>query len=412
MKKKVDDREIAYLAAEHQANLVLLAAAWSEEMRDALKGSDNELLGALPELLDDMGNADYTAAAQRRYLELQRRILLLRAKSFSAALEYMTKQSEALAANEVKWAKAISKRIAAPPSGGFTPVGTGRISAVVKYANVEDGMTLEESIAAAAQEDARRISAICRDGLRRDKTIDEISREIRGTKAANYEDGVLNVSRAEAEQLARTGCCGIADEAKMQFYLANADVIKGVRHVATLSGNTCLVCGSYDGMVWRIPEEVHLIPKLGIHPNCRCVHLPVTDLDDINSSTRPAEAANFWKEAEAQYNREHPGKRFSELARSTRLKYYYKAQKDYEKRTGRPAFDQVPQNMSFEEWLKTKDDRFLRQYFGPTRYALYKDGKLPLRKFINPETSRAFTIEDLKKRDKAAFRRAGLTGED
>jgi len=411
VKKKADDREIAYLAAEHQANLVLLAAAWSEEMRDALKGSDNELLGALPELLDDMGNADYTAAAQRRYLELQRRILLLRAKSFSAALEYMTKQSEALAANEVKWAKAISKRIAAP-SGGFTPVGTGRIAAVVKYANVEDGMTLEESIAAAAQEDARRISAICRDGLRRDKTIDEISREIRGTKAANYEDGVLNVSRAEAEQLARTGCCGIADEAKMQFYLANADVIKGVRHVATLSGNTCLVCGSYDGMVWRIPEEVHLIPKLGIHPNCRCVHLPVTDLDDINSSTRPAEAANFWKEAEAQYNREHPGKRFSDLARSTRLRYYYNAQKDYEKRTGRPAFDQVPQNMSFEDWLKTKDDRFLRQYFGPTRYALYKDGKLPLRKFINPETSRAFTIEDLKKRDKAAFRRAGLTGED
>ena len=411
MKKKADDREIAYLAAEHQANLVLLAAAWSEEMRDALKGSDNELLGALPELLDDMGNADYTAAAQRRYLELQRRILLLRAKSFSAALEYMTKQSEALAANEVKWAKAISKRIAAP-SGGFTPVGTGRIAAVVKYANVEDGMTLEESIAAAAQEDARRISAICRDGLRRDKTIDEISREIRGTKAANYEDGVLNVSRAEAEQLARTGCCGIADEAKMQFYLANADVIKGVRHVATLSGNTCLVCGSYDGMVWRIPEDVHLIPKLGIHPNCRCVHLRVTEMDDINSSTRPAEAANFWKEAEAQYNREHPGKRFSDLARSTRLRYYYNAQKDYEKRTGRPAFDQVPQNMSFEDWLKTKDDRFLRQYFGPTRYALYKDGKLPLRKFINPETSRAFTIDDLKQRDKAAFRRAGLTGGD
>ena len=412
MKKKADDREIAYLAAEHQANLILLASAWAEALRDKIKGTDNELLGALQEFLDDMGNADYTAAAQERYLELQRRILLLRAKSFSAALEYMTKQSEALAANEVKWAKAISKRVAAPPSGGFTPVGTGRISAVVKYANVEEGMTLEESIAAAAQEDARRISAICRDGLRRDRTIDEIAKTLRGTKAANYEDGVLNLSRAEAEQLARTGCCGIADEAKMQFYLANSDIIRGVRHVATLSGNTCLVCGSYDGMVWRIPEDVHLIPKLGIHPNCRCVHLPVTEMDDINSSTRPAEAANFWKEAEEQYNREHPGKRFSDLSRSTRLKYYYKAQRDYEKRTGKPAFDQVPQNMSFEEWLKTKDDRYLETYFGPTRFKLYKEGKLPLRKFINPETNRAFTIDDLKKRDKEAFRRAGLTPED
>ena len=135
MKKKVDDREIAYLAAEHQANLMLLASAWAEAMRDTIKGSDNELLGALQELLDGMGSADYTAEAQEKYLELQRRILLLRAKSFSAALEYMTRQSEALAANEEKWAKAISKRIAAP-SGGLTPVGTGRIAAVVKYANV------------------------------------------------------------------------------------------------------------------------------------------------------------------------------------------------------------------------------------------------------------------------------------
>ena len=83
------------------------------------------------------------------------------------------------------------------------------------------------------------------------------------------------------------------------------------------------------------------------------------------------------------------------------MKYYYKAQRDYEKRTGKPAFDQVPQNMSFEEWLKTKDDRYLETYFGPT-----------LRKFINPETNRAFTIDDLKKRDKEAFRRAGLTPED
>ena len=411
MKKKKDDREIAYLAAEHQANLILLAAAWAEDLRDAIKGTDNELLGALPELLEEMGEADYSAEAQEKYLELQRQILLLRAKSFRAALDYMTRQSEALADNEAKWAKAISKRMAVP-AGALKPVPATRVSAVVKYANVEDGMTLEESINAAAQEDAQRISAICRDGLRRGKSIGDITKEIRGSKAADYEDGILNVSRSEAEQMARTGCCGIADEAKMQFYLANADVIRGVRHVATLSGNTCLVCGSYDGMVWRIPEEVHLIPKLGIHPNCRCVHLPVMDMDDINSSTRPAEAANFWKEAEEQYEKDHPGKHWRDLARSTRLKYYYQAQKDYEKRTGRPAFDQVPQNMSFEEWLKTKDDRYLETYFGKTRYALYTEGKLPLHKFINPETNRAFTIKELKERDKAAFRKAGLTTED
>lgn len=411
MKKKPDNKEIAYLAAEHQANLIQLAAAWAEALRDKFKGTDNELLGALDDLLSQGNISDYSKTAEENYLELQRQILLLRAKSFSAALEYLTKQGEALAENESKWAKAISKKVA-QPNGGYTPVGSARVSAIVKYANVEDGMTLEESINAAAQEDARRISAICRDGMRRNKSIDEISREIRGTKAANYEDGLLNVSRSEAEQMARTGCCGIADEAKMQFYLANTDVINGVRHVATLSGNTCLVCGSYDGMVWRIPEDVHLIPKLGIHPNCRCVHLPVTDMDEINSSTRPAEAENFWKEAQAKYEEDHHGKDWNDLSRSTRLKYYYQAQKDYEKRTGNQAFEQVPQNMSFEDWIKTKDDRYLQTYFGATRYKLYTEGKLPLHKFINPVTNRAFTIKELKERDIDAFKKAGLTPED
>lgn len=411
MKKKADDREIAYLAAEHQANLILLALSWAAAMRDIIKGTENELLGSLDELLYESEIADYSEEAHAQYLELQRRILLLRAKSFAAALKYMTRQSEALASNEAKWAKAIARRMEIP-SRALEQVPPKRIAAIVKYANVEDGMTLEESINAAGEEDARRISAACREGLRRGESIEEIAKKIRGTKAGNYEDGIANVSRVEAEQMARTGCCNIADEAKMQFYLANTDVIIGVRHVATLSGNTCLVCGSYDGKVWRIPEEVHLIPRLGIHPNCRCVHLPVTEMDEINSSTRPAEAVNFWKEAEDRYNAGHSGKHWRDLARSTKLKYYYEARKDYEARTGNPAYDQVPQNMSFEEWLKTKDDDYLRSYFGPTRYALYKEGKLPLGKFVNPETNRAFTIDELRERDKEAFRRAGLTGDE
>ena len=410
-KRKADDRKIAWLAAEHQANLMLLAASWSANVRDAIDSTEYELLGALPELLDDFGTPSYTAAAQKRYLELRRRILMLRAKSFSSTLEYLSKQGAALVDNEIKWANALSKQMDAA-AGGATTLPTAKITQMVKYATVDDGATIDESLAAAAQDDAQRIAASCREGMRQGKTIAEIAADIRGTKSADYTDGILNATKAEAERIARTACCGIADEAKMQFYLANADVIRGVRHVATLSGNTCLVCGNYDGMVWDIPQDVAAIPRLPIHPNCRCVHLPVTEMDDINRSTRPAEAANFWKEAEEAYNRDNPGKNWNDLARSTRLKYYYQAQKDYEKRTGKPAFDQVPQNMSFEAWLATKDDKYLRQYLGKTRFALYKKGKLPLRKFVNPETNRAFTIAELKKRDKASFRKAGLTDED
>ena len=78
-----DDKSIAYIAAEHQASLVRLAAAWAEDLRDRIKTSDNTLLGALADLLENIGSFDLNEQSQEKYLELQKTILLIRAKSFS-----------------------------------------------------------------------------------------------------------------------------------------------------------------------------------------------------------------------------------------------------------------------------------------------------------------------------------------
>ena len=402
MGTKRKEREVAYIAAEHQANLVRLAAAWAEELRGDMDLTNAELIGNLSALLEDYQIADYSVAAQKQYLAMNAEVLKLRAQSFKAAADYMERQCQKLAENEAKWAAAIAKR------SGASGMKNIRVSTIVKYAAVEDGKTISESIEAAAQEDARRISEVCREGVRKSKPLDQIVKEIRGTKESDYTDGVFEATRSEAETIARTGCMGIADEAKMQFYLQNTDVIRAIMHVATLSGNTCLVCGNLDGHIWKNPEELALIPNLPIHPNCRCVHLPVTEMHEINRSKRPAEEENFWKEAERKYNEEHPGKKFGDLARSTKLKYYYKAQKDYEERTGKPAFEEVPQNMSFADWLKTKDAKYIEQYLGKTRYLLYTKGDLPLNRFINPATNVQFTISELKELDIEAFKRAGL----
>ena len=402
MGTKRKEREVAYIAAEHQANLVRLAAAWAEELRGDMDLTNAELIGNLSALLEDYQIADYSVAAQKQYLAMNAQVLKLRAQSFAAAADYMERQCQKLAENEAKWAAAIAKR------SGASGMKNIRVSTIVKFAAVEDGKTISESIEAAAKEDARRISEVCREGVRKSKPLDQIVKEIRGTKESDYTDGVFEATRSEAETIARTGCMGIADEAKMQFYLQNTDVIRAIMHVATLSGNTCLVCGNLDGHIWKNPEELALIPNLPIHPNCRCVHLPVTEMHEINRSKRPAEEENFWKEAERKYNEEHPGKKFGDLARSTKLKYYYKAQKDYEERTGKPAFEEVPQNMSFSDWLKTKDAKYIEQYLGKTRYLLYTKGELPLNRFINPATNVQFTISELKELDIEAFKRAGL----
>lgn len=404
MKKKAD-REIAYIAAEHQANLLRLAGAMGIKMRENVDLTNNDLIGALSGIMEDNNRVgDYSPEAQKAYLAMKAKILKIRAESFAAAAEYMEKQCQKLAENEAKWAAAIAKKNGAPPA----EIKNIRVNTIVKFAAVEDGQTISESIQSAAEEDAKRISEICREGVRKSKTLDSIVKEIRGTKESDYKDGVFEATRSEAETIARTGCMGIADETKMQFYLQNTDVIRAIEHLATLSGNTCLVCGNLDGQIWENQEDLDKIPNLPIHPNCRCVHIPITDLSKYDKTKRPAEVENYWKEAERKYNEEHPGKRFDDLARSTRLKYYYKAQKDYEERTGKPAFDQVPHDMSFAEWLKTKDARYIESYLGRTRYLLYTKGELPLNKFINPESNVQFTIAELKKLDIEAFRKAGL----
>lgn len=404
MAKLSGDKDIAYLAAEHQANLMLLAASWGAAILDSVRATDNELTGTIPGLLEEAGGHAFSSATVKRYEEIRKEILRIRARGYLEALEYALKQSELLMENEIKWAAALAKLTQAQAK--LQKLSKQDIRAMVQYSFVSEGNTIKESFGIAQENDARRIVEVCKSGMAQGKAISDIVKGIRGSKENNFEDGTLQASRKEAEAIARTTCGAIADEAKMRFYMQNSDVVLGTKHIATLSGNTCLRCAVYDGMVWKLPEEADQVPKLGIHINCRCVHIPVTELSKLNGSTRPAEAANFWKEAEKAYRKKYPGKDWNSLSRSTRLRYYYQAQKDYEKRTGKPAFEQVPQNMSFSEWLKTKDDAYVQSYLGPARYKLYRAGNLPLNKFINPITNRAFTVKELKERDKAAFQDA------
>ena len=56
------------------------------------------------------------------------------------------------------------------------------------------------------------------------------------------------------------------------------------------------------------------------------------------------------------------------------MKYYYKAQKDFEKRTGKPAYRQVSPSTTFAEYFERQDDAFKRSWLGAKRYKAYRNG--------------------------------------
>ena len=158
----------------------------------------------------------------------------------------------------------------------------------------------------------------------------------------------------------------------------NSRVIEGRQFLATLDGRTCPLCAMLDGMIWQRGQYSGM-PKPPMHKECRCVILPWFS-DDEPTGTRPAANADFMKLAEESYYGKMKGKRtgkqWPDLSESTRKKYYYQAMKDYETRTGNPAYRQVNETTTFAQYFDSQDENFKHSWLGENLYAMYLRGEI------------------------------------
>lgn len=209
-------------------------------------------------------------------------------------------------------------------------------------------------------------------------------------------------TRPHARNMARTLCAGISNQAKDQFYRDNQDIIPQVEWLDTLDGRTCPSCAGLSRQRYNT-EEPHPVPPL--HPQCRCVLIPVTELTDLGEDVpRAAANADFDAEAKRMYEEKYPQKHFEDLAPSTREQNRHKAIHEYEERTGKPAFTRAPGSMTFAEFFEQSSEQFKKDWLKPGKYALYKSGKYPITAFIPPHPDRAFGVKQLKEMDIKSFR--------
>jgi hypothetical protein len=68
----------------------------------------------------------------------------------------------------------------------------------------------------------------------------------------------------------------------------------------------------------------------------------------------------------------------------------------------------VPPGTTYSKWLNSQPAGFQKEILGDKRYKLFKKGKLKLDKFSDPKTGRIYTLEDLERKEKAAWTKAGL----
>jgi len=243
-------------------------------------------------------------------------------------------------------------------------VATVPVAQVVSSAMARpfQGRLLSEWMAGLEAEKAAKIRDAIRIGYVEGQTIQEMVQRIRGTKARQYQDGILEITRRNAETIVRTAVSHTANHTRQKFAEANDDLVKGVKWLSTLDGKTSDVCISRDSKVYPVDSG----PRPPAHFNCRSTTTFVL-------------------------------KSFREL--NIDLKELPEG--------SRSSMDgQVPASMTYNEWLKGKDSTFQDKVLGPTRAKLFREG-MPVDRFVNKAGDR-LTLDELRKRDAEYFRKAGL----
>ncbi len=213
-----------------------------------------------------------------------------------------------------------------------------------------------------------------RQGFVQGETNEAIVRRIRGTRALRYEDGIVNRSRREVQTIVQTAVAHTAAVAREQFFEANSDLITAEVWTSTLDGRTSEMCRIRDRLKYTLKDHKpigHAVPWLQgpgrLHFRCRSCATPQT-------------------------------KTFRQLGIPI----------DEVPAGQRASMDgPVDAGLSYGEWLQKQSAARQDQIVGPARGKLMREGKM---KFDELYTDRGIllTLEELKARDAAAFKKAGI----
>jgi len=198
---------------------------------------------------------------------------------------------------------------------------------------------------------AQKVSDAVRIGIVEGETTDQIVRRIKGTRARQYKDGLLEASRRDLQTVVRTATAHVADRAANDVWMVNADIIKGVKWVSTLDGRTSPVCRQRDGKIY----EVGKAPAIPAHFNCR--------------SRTIAYLGEF-------------------KTKGTRAS------------SGGP----VPEDTSYGDWLRKQPKGVQEEVLGVKKAKLFREGGLPIDRFQD-NLGKSYTLDELKKRDSEVWNR-------
>lgn len=323
-----------------------------------LNDADAEILAKL----EKWGDSQRFSPARLRALLKEIRAMV--SESYAGAHEQI-KGDMAAFADHVAVDTASMIATQAPIAYNVVKATSEQLAAIVDTTPVTVGpekkLLLEEVFSSLASGKEEDIRGAIRLSMVEGESIGDMTKRLRGTRAAQFKDGVLEVSRRHAETMVRTIVNSTSNHAMQAVYKANEAVVKGWRYLSTLDGRTSLTCRTLANTFWNVGEG----PIPPNHPGCRSVAIPELktfrelglDIDDMPPSVRASKNGP------------------------------------------------VDSSITMDAWMRTQSKADIVDMLGPTRAKLFLDGKLDIQKFATSK-GEVYTLSKLKQKNAAAFAKA------
>lgn len=360
-------------AISHQVDLAHYSNGEVRRILAILLRAEADLTVALSEAVDRLGGESLTARNVEARLSSVRELL---ARAYGEATETLQANLADFSQHELDYQAALFT--ATLPDAVLREISLAKVTAAqareAAFRRPFQGRLLSEWMASLQADAAAKVRDTVRMGIVEGQTTAEIVRRIRGTRAEGFKDGVLEITRRNAEAVVRTAISHVSGAMRDSFLEANADLISEVRWLSTLDGRTSPECRLRDGKAYDAQTHRPIGHSVSwgagpgrLHWQCRSASYPVVKL---------------WKELGID-------------------------ERDLPPATRASMDGQVPADVTYADWLGRQSAARQDQVLGPTRGKLYRDGGLTLDRFYN-DKGKSLTLDELRQRSPDAFEAAGV----
>lgn len=380
----------------HQVGLLRFSGRVARRVRELLDDTEKDLRSQVRRRLRGSRGAR-TPAAVKRMERLIAELAQIRGRAWDQVENVWIEEMRELVVAEPRFVDGILKTTVPVSLETILP-DPRRLRALVRTLPFE-GANLRQHMRRIRSADLRRIESQVRIGLVQNETPPEIARRLVGTVRLRGRNGVTEVTRRHAINLARTATSAFANAATREWTLSNADILQSDLFVATLDSRTTPICRALDGEQFPIDQ---VFPQLPLHFGERSRRIPIVDPEPLGKRPmKPVTERMLLREFSRQEGFQAPRRR-ADLPFGTKGAF-----DEFARRRTRELIGRVPAKTTYAEFLRRQSVEFQEDVMGVTKARLFRRGKLDLKAFVD-ETGAEKSLAELSRDETAAFRAAGL----